>query len=316
MEVKNEISYLVAGVVKQLCATDGKKRTVDRYEQIICQHIVPSLGDYEVDSLTILVLQKYINALSLNGNLKTGKGLSSNSVNAIVNVMQGSIRAAYNAGIIRQCVAGKLIRPKTREKQIECFSVQEQNKIVREVLSNGKPHLIGVVVCLYTGLRIGELLALTWNDIDFDKGILSVTKSCHDGKNELGVYGRIIDTPKTYSSVRAIPLPKQLIGILRKYKKQSDCEFVVSKNGKGILMRCYQRNFAQLLKKLNIKHQGFHSLRHTFATRALECGMDVKTLSEVLGHKNPTITLNRYVHSMLDYKKAMMNAVGKSLVMM
>jgi integrase len=78
-------------------------------------------------------------------------------------------------------------------------------------------------------------------------------------------------------------------------------------------MRSYQRTFESLLIKLNIPHKGFHALRHTFATRALECGMDVKTLSEILGHKNPTITLNRYVHSLLEHKTEMMNRLGKLL---
>lgn len=291
----------------------SKVRTVERYEQIVRQHIIPALGDCELESITSRALQGFITDLTQMGNLKTGKGLSSNSVNSIINVIQGSIRTAYRLGLISQCASENLIRPKCREKQIECFSVQEQGKIVNEVLSCGKTHLIGIVICLYTGLRIGELLALTWDDIDFEKGMLSVNKSCHDGKNSLGEYGRIIDTPKTYSSIRTIPLPKQLISILRKYKKLSDCKYVVSKNGDGVFMRSYQRHFARLLEKLHIDHHGFHALRHTFATRALECGMDVKTLSEILGHKNPTITLNRYVHSMLDYKKSMMNVVGKSL---
>ena len=292
----------------------SKIRTVERYEQIVRQHIIPVLGDYELDAITSRNLQSFITDLTQTGNLKTGNGLSSNSVNSIINVIQGSIRTAYRLGVVSQCASEKLLRPKCMEKQIECFSIQEQNKIVTEVLSCNKTHLVGIVICLYTGLRIGELLALTWDDIDFERGMLSVTKSCHDGKNSSGVYGRIIDTPKTYSSIRSIPLPKQLISILRKYKKISDCKFVVSKNGTGIFMRSYQRHFARLLEKLHIEHHGFHALRHTFATRALECGMDVKTLSEILGHKSPTVTLNRYVHSMLDYKKSMMNVVGKSLL--
>lgn len=294
----------------------AKKRTIERYEQIITRHIVPNLGEYEMDSLTMLTLQKYIMLLSLTGNLKTGKGLSPNSVNSIVNVIQGSIRAAYNSSIVSKCISDKLIRPRSREKPVECFSLQEQNKIVCEVLSRGPSHLIGIVICLYTGLRIGELLALTWNDIDFDKGLLSVTKSCYDGKNEFGIYGRIIDTPKTSSSVRTIPLPKQLTMILRQYKKPASSAFVISVNGKGVSLRSYQRHFSRLLEKLGIAHHGFHALRHTFATRALECGMDVKTLSELLGHKNATVTLNRYAHSMLEYKRNMMNTLGKSLILL
>ncbi len=174
--------------------------------------------------------------------------------------------------------------------------------------------MFGVILCLYTGLRIGELLALEWTDIDFQKGTLTVSKTCHDGKDENGVFARITDTPKTETSQRVIPFPKQLIPYLRNLKKDSDSDYVIaSDTEKPISVRAYQRSFELFLKKLGISHKGFHSLRHTFATRALECGMDVKTLSEILGHKNANITLNRYVHSLMEHKREMMNRLGKLL---
>ena len=140
------------------------------------------------------------------------------------------------------------------------------------------------------------------------KGILTVSKSCHDGKD-----GLIIDEPKTATSRRVIPLPKQLLPLFKGIKKKSNSPFVVSANEKPVSVRSYQRSFELLLKKLKISHKGFHSLRHTFATRALECGMDVKTLSEILGHKNSTVTLNRYAHSLMEHKADMMNRLGKLL---
>ena len=100
--------------------------------------------------------------------------------------------------------------------------------------------------------------------------------------------------------------------MLKEHKKISS-PLVISKNGEGISNRTYQRNFESLLKSLNIKHRGFHTLRHTFATRALECGMDVKTLSELLGHKSPAVTLKKYAHTFLIHKKEMMNRLGKLL---
>ena len=173
--------------------------------------------------------------------------------------------------------------------------------------------MFGVLLCFYTGLRIGELLALKWCDIDFQKGILTVSRSCHDGKGKDGKYTRIEDTPKTLSSRRCIPLSKQLIPLIKEAKKKSRPNYVVANGEKPMSVRSYQESFNLLLKKLKIPHRGFHSIRHTFATRALECGMDVKTLSEILGHKSPTITLNRYSHSLLEHKKEMMNRLGKLL---
>ena len=173
--------------------------------------------------------------------------------------------------------------------------------------------MFGVLLCLYSGLRIGELLALEWNDVDLVKGEVSVTKSCYDGTDEQRRLCRIITTPKTDSSVRIIPVPKQLIPLLREHKKKSKSKYVISNGAEGVTVRSYQRSFELLLKKNNIEHHGFHVLRHTFATRAIECGMDVKSLSEILGHKNPTITLKRYVHSFMEHKKEYMNRVGKLL---
>lgn len=173
--------------------------------------------------------------------------------------------------------------------------------------------MFGVILCLYTGLRIGELLALEWSDIDLSTGLLHITRSCHYSKDQNGTYGRITESPKTRSSIRTIPIPGQIMPYLEHMKDLSLSNYVISHGDTPISVRSYQRSFARMLQKLDIPHRGFHSLRHTFATRALECGMDVKTLSEILGHKSPTITLGRYVHSLMEHKTEMMNKLGDLL---
>ena len=283
-----------------------KVRTYERYKLIIEQHIKDKIGSIELDDLNPLVLQSFITELLQCGNKKTGKGLSANSVNAVISVIQSSLKTAHMLGLTKEYTADKLKRPKLTEKPVECFSLAEQKQIEHAIRSGKKDKLFGIILCLYSGLRIGELIALQWCDIDFAKGILAVSKSCHDGKN-----GLIIDEPKTATSRRMIPLPKQLLPMMKALKRRSVSPFVVSASGNPVSVRSYQ--FELLLKKLNITHKGFHSLRHTFATRALECGMDVKTLSEILGHKNPTVTLNRYAHSLMEHKKEMMNRLGKLL---
>ena len=289
-----------------------KMRTYERYSQIVVTHITKNIGVKQMSELTTLNLQIYIAELLKSGNVKTGKGLSANTVNAVISVLQNSINIAYTLGYVKKNVAKSIKRPQTKEKQVDCFSLSEQKKIETYVLSCKKDKLFGVVLCLYTGLRIGELLALEWSDIDFGKGLLFVSKTCfdaHDGQNHI----RIIDSPKTVHSRRVIPLPKQILPYLKSLKKRSCSDYVIADGDKPVFVRSYQRTFELLLKKLDIPHKGFHSLRHTFATRALECGMDVKTLSELLGHKNATITLNRYAHSMLEHKQDMMNRLGKLL---
>ena len=291
----------------------AKQRTYTRYKEIVEQHIITQLGELDLSEITPYVLQCYVTELLKCGNLRTGEGLSANSVNSIITAIQNTLKTAYSLGIISEYVGDKIKRPRASEKKVECFSMSEQKKIEQYILNEDGSRLFGVLLCLYTGLRIGELLALEWSDIDMSKGELRVNKTCHYGKDKNGVFGRITDSPKTQSSIRIIPIPKQLMPHLREVKKKSRSTHVVSNGENPISIRSYQRSFSALLKKLNIPHRGFHSLRHTFATRALECGMDVKTRSEILGHKNPTVTLNRYAHSLMEHKKEMMNKLGKLL---
>ena len=308
MIYKNWLNLWLENYVKP----SNKERTYIRYEQLIRTHIVPKIGEINVNDLTPIVLQSFVTELLNSGNLRTGKELSPNFVNTVISVVQNSLKTANLAGIANEYTANKIKRPKTKEKQVDCFSVSEQKKIENYILQSGKDKLSGIVLCLYTGLRIGELLALTWSDIDFGKRLLFVSKTCHDGNNGQN-HIRIIDSPKTVTSRRVIPLPKQILPLLKGVKKRSECEYIVADRDKPVFVRSYQRTFELLLKKLHIPHKGFHSLRHTFATRTIECGVDVKTLAELLGHKNATITLNRYAHSLLEHKVDMMNRLGKLL---
>ena len=308
MKYKEWLNIWIENYIKP----SAKARTYIRYEQLIRTHIAVKLGDLDVNDLTPIVLQSFVTELLNTGNLRTGKKLSPNFVNVIISVIQNSLKTANLVGIAIEYTANKIKRPKTVEKQIDCFSVLEQKKIETHVLNSNKDKLFGIVLCLYTGLRIGELLALTWDDIDIGKGLLFISKTCHDG-NDGKNHIRIIDSPKTVHSCRIIPLPKQILPRLKSLKKRSKCEYLIADGDKPVFVRSYQRTFELLLKKLDISHKGFHSLRHTFATRAMESGMDVKTLSELLGHKNATITLNRYAHSLLEHKVDMMNRLGKLL---
>lgn len=290
-----------------------KRRTYTRYKEIVEKHIIPKLGELKLCEITPYVLQCYVTELLKSGNLRTGEGLSANSVNSIITVIQNTLKAAHSLGAINEYEGNKIKRPRSNEKNIECFSMSEQKMIEQYIKNEESTRLFGVLLSLYTGLRIGELLALEWSDIDMNKGELCVSKTCHYGKNESGLFVRITDVPKTQSSIRTIPIPKQLMPRLWEIKKKSRSTHIVSNGENLISIRSYQRSFSTLLKKLSISHRGFHSLRHTFATRALECGMDIKTLSEILGHKNPNVTLNRYAHSLMEHKKEMMNKLGEFL---
>ena len=309
MKLKEWITEWLTTYVKPT----AKTRTYQRYSEIVYKQIIPKLGEYDLADLTTGVLQRYINELLESGNKRTGGGLSPSSVATIVCVLQNCLRTAFNLGYSVIYAADKLKRPKPVMREVVCFSTVEQKKIEQAVICGKKNKLFGILLCLYTGLRIGELLALRWSDIDMAKGLLTISRSCHDGKGKDGGFIRIEESPKTVSSCRTIPLPKGLLPYIKEVKAKTQSRYVVSSGEKPISVRSYQRTFEILLRKLGIPHKGFHALRHTFATRALEFGMDVKTLSEILGHKSATVTLNRYVHSLMEHKRDMMNRIFKGI---
>jgi integrase len=283
-----------------------KESTCKKYSSQIQNHIIPALGDKNLDELDAVTLQ------SFTVNLRKSH-LAANTICGVISLVKMSLKMALKVGVVDKEFSDCIVMPKKDEKKIECFTEAEQKRIERFVLTSGDKRLFGIVLTLYTGLRIGELLAARWQDIDFKKGVLYVRYTCRDSWQN-GQYVKILDTPKTEKSVRVIPLPKQLLPTLKQIKMLSHCEYVVPSQGQfGAQVRSYQRTFSRLLNWLKIPHKGFHSLRHTFATRAIECGMDVKTLSEILGHSNPMVTLSRYAHSNSDYKAQMMNKLGKLL---
>ena len=283
-----------------------KERTYVKYRRLLHTYILPELGNKDMDEITATDLQKLTAGL-------TTEGLAPNTVNGIISVLKATLNKANMLGIVEKKQSDLIVRPKAREKQITCFERNEQKKLENYILQGKRMNLYGIILSLYTGLRIGELLALEWSDVDFKKCVLTVRSSCHDSWQN-GKYIKICDTPKTECSYRTIPIPKQLIPYLKAMKKAARCSFVVDgRTPYGAQIRSYQRTFKLVLKKLSLPYRSFHTLRHTFATRALECGVDVRTLSEILGHKNPNITLRRYAHSLMTHKTEMMNKIGKLL---
>ena len=290
-----------------------KLRTYIRYQEIIEKHIIPYLGEYELEDLKPQILQDFILIKLNSGNLVNGKGLSQNTVIAITMVLKQALKLARSLELIEKEYTNLIKLPINNEKSVTAFERQEQAKLEQYCLNSKRTNNIGIVICLYTGIRIGELLSLTWDDIDFKNKCLKINKTTFYVKQN-GIGKMVIDSPKTKSSNRVIPLSNILVNVLKNIRIKSNSEFVIStKNNTKVGIRAYQRSYERILKKLNIQYKNFHSLRHTFATRALELGIDVKTVSEILGHKNPMITLQRYSHSLMSYKTEMMNKLSKML---
>lgn len=289
-----------------------KEKILLNYSSIVRLHIKPYIGGRELEELDPRTLQSFVSELSTVGNTRTGSGLAPGTVGLVISVVQKSLTLAERLGIVDKQYSRYMVRPKARKKIIRCFSVAEQRRIEGDVMSKPGSNRIGVLLCLYTGLRIGELMALKWENVDLITGCITVSGTCRDGY-ENGKLQKIIDSPKTESSKRRIPIPRQIVPILKAYKRVAHTPYVIVGRHNDVSVRAYQRIYEGILKRQGIEYRSFHTLRHTFATRALECGMDVKTLSEILGHRSPTVTLNCYAHSTTEHKIDMMNKVGRLL---
>ena len=223
MQYKQWLDEWLNTIVKPL----RKLRTYQSYCEIANQHLIPNLGEYEMDFLSASVLQNFTAQITTK--------YSANTVNAIITVLKSSLQLAETTGITQRQYSGSIQYPKREEKQIECFSAAEQRKIEQFIIGKKKIKLYGVLLCLYTGIRIGELLALEWKDVDLPRGLITVSKTCHDSWED-GKYKKIIATPKTRSSIRVIPVPRRIIPYLREMKKKSCGAFVVSgSEGEGYL---------------------------------------------------------------------------------
>jgi len=198
--------------------------------------------------------------------------------------------------------------PKTEKKQTDVLNSAERKRLENYLLHNLSNTNTAVLLCLFTGLRIGELCGLKWGDIDFDNGTLTVSRTVQrinkHGKSEV-----VIGSPKSKSSVRVVPIPEFVLAILKR-KRIDNNVFLITGTGKPTEPRTMQNRFKSILKVCNIRNVNFHLLRHTYATVCIENGFDPKTLSELLGHSDASITLDRYVHSSMQLKKDYVNRLS------
>ena len=200
----------------------------------------------------------------------------------------------------------RMSTPKVCKNQLRILSKKEKTNLENYCLKENTLKLLGIVICLNTGMRVGEICALKWENIDFNRKVICVRKTLQrvylKKENKTAI---IIDTPKSNSSVRDIPMNTKIYEILKKIRKGHKGEdFVLTGSSiKYVEPRNYQHNFKMALKRCKIKPYKFHILRHTFATNCIEVGMDVKSLSEILGHADVGVTLNIYVHSSEKIKK-------------
>lgn len=290
-----------------------KESTYANYSNNIFNHIIPKLGNYTLNEINHKIIQDFLLELSKNGRKDNTGGLSEKTIKDITIIVKGSIKKGINEGKIKHIELSFNYPKDNKEKSIYILTKYEQNKITNYVLDNRNTKNIGFLISLYSGIRIGELCALQWKDIDFKNNKLMISKTIqrvYIKDKDKSISKVIITTPKTKNANREIPVNKDFLEIIKSFKTDKD-NYILSNSDKYIEPRTYRKYFNKILKELKIKHFNFHSLRHTFATNCISLGCDYKTVSELLGHANVNITLNLYVHPRYSQKKKCIDLVSK-----
>ena len=287
--------------------------TQETYESRIRLHIIPEIGDIPLNKLTQNDLQQFYGRIKNSGRKrftdKYGEGLSDRMVRMCHATCRSALEKAVQDGLIRMnpAIGCKLPPKKAREMQV--LTREELQRFLIQAKFEGYYEVF--LLDLATGLRRGELMALQWDDLNFKTGVLNVNKQVYD------VWGQLqISTPKTKNSVRKIVLPPAVVAVLREYKKTVDSRWMFPspvKEDCPITPGVVRRRLQLVLEHAGCKHVRFHDLRHTFATLALENGMDVKTLSAMLGHVSAVTTLDIYTHITGDMQRAAAASIDRSI---
>lgn len=289
-----------------------KYSSIVRYSNILDLYLLPDFAERKISEITRDEVIAFSNKMLVSGGVN-GNGLSPKTVSSIISVMKNIFEYATRIkGYSMVDIKGVII--KQSHKPMRILSRIEQQKLSKYLCENMTPCNLGILVCLYTGLRIGEICALKWKDISFDEQYLYVhqtmqrlqTKDSKEQKTAI-----IISTPKSNCSIRKVPISDNIFGLLKERREQDSAYLLTGKIHSYVEPRTLQNRFKSVARHCSISDVNFHSLRHTFATRCVELGFDIKSLSEILGHASVNITLNRYVHPSMQLKQKNMNLLSE-----
>ena len=289
--------------------TSIKESTYARYAHLINSHIKPQLGDYKLSMLSTEIIEDFIENQLVEGQLDRTGGLAPKTVIDLLAIVKSTIGYAQYKGFPVICNLSRL-SVKRKDKEMRVLTPSERESLIGILMEDMDSFKFGVFLVLYTGIRIGELCALQWKDIDFARATLKVRKTIQRIQNTdshaTSKTKIVISEPKSKSSIREIPLTSSIMEIAWKFVSFPD-SYILTGTGRYIEPRTMQNHFKLYVKQIGISDANFHALRHTFATRCVEVGFEIKSLSEILGHASVNITLNRYVHSSFELKRSNMS---------
>lgn len=289
-----------------------KQSSAVKYNNILNSYLLPDFSERKISQITRDEVMLFGSRLLSDGGAKRN-GLSPKTVSDTLSVMKNILE--YASQIKGLCAADmRGISVKQSQKSMRILSLTEQQRLSRYLCQALTPCNLGILLCLYTGLRIGEICALKWGDISFGERYIFVHQTMQrlQVKEEGGAKTTIVvSAPKSDCSARRIPIPEGIFGLLEESKKQKEAYVLTGMEHVFVEPRTMQNRFKAAVKSCQISDANFHSLRHTFATRCVELGFDIKSLSEILGHASVNITLNRYVHPSMEQKQKNMDRLSE-----
>lgn len=287
-----------------------KESTYLKYHNCLKLHIKPALGDCLPQSLTTMQIEEFSSSL-------LQKGLSAKTVRDILTILRSVLNHIAQEEPSGQPFL-KIVFPREQRQEMRVLSMDEQNRFVHYLLSDMDPVKFGILLALLTGMRIGEICALRWTDISLDEKTIHITSTMQrlqvleEEKNQKTKI--MIGDAKSQSSARTIPLSSLAMELCIKMKPENGRGYILTGSEKNYMEpRLLQYWLKQHTSACGLEGVHFHTLRHTFATRCVEVGFEIKSLSEILGHSSVRVTLDRYVHSSIDLKRSNMeklSAVG------
>jgi integrase len=274
-----------------------KPSTQVAYLRHLEKRIAPHFGNLRCDRLTSEILQNFI-------DVQVESGLSAVTVQSASLFLKAGLKSVgYTSFVVKL--------PKKSKTIVDYLSFDEQKHLEVAAKTSDDLDYLMVMLCLYSGIRVGEASGLFWEDIDYECRLLRIRRTMQRIKSSGAAKTEIaLLPPKTISSVRDIPLPDFLLDLLKEHNEKSSSAYVLSMREKFVEPRMLQRRFKKLLIVANVKEVNFHATRHTFATRALESGFDVKSLSEIMGHSSAMVTLTKYAHALDKQKRTCMESLS------
>lgn len=285
-----------------------KRSTYSAYSLLIANHLLPAFTG--INDVTEILVQDFVLT-------KLEQGLSQKSIKDILIVLKMILRFGVKQGYLEHHEIDVKFPTERERQEVEVLSRNNQKYIMEYVQSHFTFMNLGIYICLCAGLRIGEVCALVWDDIDVESGVINISKTIQriyvidNGEKHTEV---IIDTPKSKNSIREIPIAKDLLKMIKPFKKVVNGRFyVLTNSAQPTEPRTYRNYYKRLMTQLDMPNLKFHGLRHSFATRCIESKCDYKTVSVLLGHSNISTTLNLYVHPNMEQKKKCVEQMFKML---